>query len=269
MNDIKEKQKHFFEYINSSIIINNKVSHAYLIETKGYTEYKKVVIELIKNILTIGKSEEESKKIENLLDTDNYPDLKIINPDGNFIKKEQLITLENQYSKKSMLDNKLIYIIDPAEKLNPASANTILKFLEEPPEGIVAILITENKYNVLETIVSRCQCLSLVNDLEIEITEEINEFVADLSKPKNILIKYEYYLEKLFLNRTDALENLKLIEELLFKQMKEKVLNNEKNNIINQIELIEKEKDKLQYNLNLKLWLMNYIYEVMEVERNA
>ena len=77
-----------------------------------------------------------------------------------------------------MLDNKLIYIIDPAEKLNPASANTILKFLEEPPEGIVAILITENKYNVLETIVSRCQCLSLVNDLEIEITEEINEFVV-------------------------------------------------------------------------------------------
>lgn len=269
MNDIKEKQKHFFEYINNSIIINNKVSHAYLIETKGYSKYKEVIIELIKSILTLGKNNEESNKINKLLDSNNYPDLKIINPEGNFIKKEQLIILENQYSKKSMLDNKLVYIIDPAEKLNSSSANTILKFLEEPPEGIVAILVTENKYNVLETIVSRCQCLSLVNDLDVEVTEEIKEFVMDLSKPKNILIKYEYYLEKLFSNRTDALENLKLIEELLFKQIKENLLDNHLDNIINQIQLIEKEKNKLQYNLNLKLWLMNYIYEVMEVERNV
>lgn len=269
MNDIKEKQKHFFEYINNSIIINNKVSHAYLIETKGYLKYKEVIIELIKSILTLGKNNEESNKINKLLDSNNYPDLKIINPEGNFIKKEQLIILENQYSKKSMLDNKLVYIIDPAEKLNSSSANTILKFLEEPPEGIVAILVTENKYNVLETIVSRCQCLSLVNDLDVEVTEEIKEFVMDLSKPKNILIKYEYYLEKLFSNRTDALENLKLIEELLFKQIKENLLDNHLDNIINQIQLIEKEKNKLQYNLNLKLWLMNYIYEVMEVERNV
>ena len=269
MNDIKEKQKHFFEYINNSIIINNKISHAYLIETKGYIDYKKVVIELIKVILTSGKNEEESNKIKILIDNNNYPDLKVISPDGNFIKKEQLIVLENQYSKKSILDNKLIYIIDPAEKLNSSSANTILKFLEEPPEGIVAILITENKYNVLETIVSRCQCLSLVNDIEVQMTEEVKEFVNDLFKPKTILIKYEYYLEKLFSNRNDALENLKLVEEYLFEQMKKDILKIDENNLINHIDLIEKEKDKLQYNLNLKLWFINYIYEVMEVEQNA
>ena len=269
MDDIKQQQEKFFEYINHSINLNKKVSHAYLIETNGYKDYQKVVIELIKNILSLDQDEKTVIKINHLLDTNNYPDLKIITPDGNFIKKEQLTLLENQYSKKSMLDNKLIYIIDPADKLNASSANTILKFLEEPPEGIIAILITENKYNVLETIVSRCQCLSLTNYIHDDIPEQIIEFFNDLNHPKKILIQYEYYLEKLFSSKNDATNNLKLIEELLFEKLKENILNDTKDNIIAQIKLIEQEKEKLQYNLNLKLWFMNYIYEIMEVEKNV
>lgn len=269
MDDIKQQQEKFFEYINHSINLNKKVSHAYLIETNGYKDYKKVVIELIKNILSLDQDDKTVIKINHLLDTNNYPDLKIINPDGNFIKKEQLILLENQYSKKSMLENRLIYIIDPADKLNASSANTILKFLEEPPEGIIAILITENKYNVLETIVSRCQCLSLTNHINDDIPDYIVGFFNDLNHPKKILVQYEYYLEKLFSSRNDAIDNLKSIEELLFKRMKENILDDTNDNIIDQIKLIEQEKEKLQYNLNLKLWFMNYIYEIMEVEKNV
>lgn len=269
MDDIKKQQEKFFEYINHSIVLNKRTSHAYLIETRGYSEYQKVVIELVKSILSLDQDEETVKKINNLLDTKNYPDLKIINPDGNYIKKEQLILLENQYSKKSMLDNKLIYIIDPADKLNTSSANTILKFLEEPPEGIIAVLITENKYNVLETIVSRCQCLSLTNNIDEDIKEEIIEFCNDITNPKKLLVKYEYYLEKIFSTRNDAIDSLKLIEEFLFKKMKKDILENKKDNIIEQIKLIEQEQEKLQYNLNLKLWFINYIYEVMEVEKNV
>lgn len=269
MDDIKKQQERFFEYINHSIILNKKISHAYLIETNGYKDYQKVVIELIRNILSLDQNEESITKINNLLDANNYPDLKIINPDGNYIKKEQLIVLENQYSKKSMLDNKLIYVIDPADKLNESSANTILKFLEEPPEGIIAILVTENKYNVLETIVSRCQCLSLTNNIQENIPEQIIEFCNDINHPKKLLIQYEYYLEKLFSTRNDATNNLKLIEEFLFEKMKKNIIENTRDNLINQIELIEQEKEKLKYNLNLKLWFMNYIYEIMEVENKC
>ena len=39
------------------------------------------------------------------------------------------------------------YIIKNAERLNPSSANTILKFLEEPEDNIIAILLTNNRYN--------------------------------------------------------------------------------------------------------------------------
>ena len=269
MEDVKNIQKHFFEYVENSIINNKKVSHAYLIETKGYKNYQHVIIELIKIILTIDKKEEEKERIYGLIDSNNYPDLKYIYPDGVYVKKEQLLQLENQYMKKSMLDNKLIYVIDPADKLNQSSANTILKFLEEPPEDVVAILITENKYNVLETIVSRCQILSLLNNEKKEYDETVMEFVSDLNNPKNILIKYDYYLDKLFSDRDQAIINLKTIEEYLFEELKVRINEKSIEKFINYIELIENEKEKLGYNINMKLWFSNYIFNVMEVNKDA
>ena len=267
MEEIIETQSGFFEYVENSIIKNKKMSHAYLIETKGFIDYDLVIKKLIKIILSLDKTEEEKENICNLVDNNNYPDLKYIYPDGAYIKKEQLLQLESQYMKKSMLNNKLIYVIDGAEKLHQSSANTILKFLEEPPEDIVAILVTENKYTVLETIVSRCQCLSLINNNVEEFSDEVKEFISEIFSPKKILIKYDYYMEKLFTDRTIALDNLKSIEEYLFFKLRESIANEK--GIVDQIELIEEEKEKLGYNINMKLWLSNYIFNIMEVNRNA
>ena len=266
MDEIIEEQKGFFQFIENSIIKNGKISHAYLIDTKGYNDYQKIVLEFIKNILAVNKNDEEIEKINFQLDNDEYVDLKYIYPDGAYIKKEQLIVLESQFMKKSLLDNKLIYVIDPAEKLNDSSANTILKFLEEPPDDVVAILVTENRYNVLETIVSRCQILSLKNKVDITISDELIEFVKDMHNPKKILIKYDYYLDKVFSDRSIALDNLKAIEEYLFGDIKN---NDNQNYILGQIELIEKEKERLQYNINIKIWFSNYIFNIMEVIKNA
>ena len=40
----------------------------------------------------------------------------------------------------------------------------MLKFLEEPEDDIVAILVTDSRYDLLDTIISRCQVLSLINN---------------------------------------------------------------------------------------------------------
>ena len=60
----------------------------------------------------------------------------------------------------------LLFIIYNAEKLNTSSANTILKFLEEPEENIIAVLTTDNRYQVLDTILSRCQNLVFAPNLK-------------------------------------------------------------------------------------------------------
>ena len=52
-----------------------------------------------------------------------------------------------------------------------------MKFLEEPEENIVAILVTENKFQLLDTIISRCQLITLNN---IKKNNSMIEGIANL-----------------------------------------------------------------------------------------
>ena len=50
-------------------------------------------------------------------------------------------------------------IIHQAEKMNTNSANSLLKFLEEPPANFMIILETQSLGKILPTIRSRCQII--------------------------------------------------------------------------------------------------------------
>lgn len=52
-----------------------------------------------------------------------------------------------------------VMVIWMAEKMNTASANKLLKLIEEPPAKTVFILITEDEGQIINTIKSRCQAL--------------------------------------------------------------------------------------------------------------
>jgi hypothetical protein len=52
-----------------------------------------------------------------------------------------------------------VVIFDGVETLSAASANSMLKVLEEPPAGTVMLLLTDRIGAVLPTLVSRCQIL--------------------------------------------------------------------------------------------------------------
>jgi DNA polymerase-3 subunit delta' len=71
-------------------------------------------------------------------------------------------------------DNKTMIIWLP-ERLNPTSANRLLKFIEEPPSNTLFILVTENSNNILPTIYSRTQRIKLNPLKEEDIVEKLNE----------------------------------------------------------------------------------------------
>lgn len=52
-----------------------------------------------------------------------------------------------------------VYVLERVEGLRDASANALLKTIEEPPEDVVFILMARTADAVLPTIVSRCQCV--------------------------------------------------------------------------------------------------------------
>ena len=126
------------------------------------------------------------QNINNLIDNGGYRDLYIIEPDGVWIKKEQILSLKEEFSSKSVNDSLRIYIIDQADKLNKAAANSMLKFLEEPEENIVAILLADNRYNVIKTILSRCQTFKLKGEETLnydnQIIIDMFDFVMNLER---------------------------------------------------------------------------------------
>lgn len=60
-------------------------------------------------------------------------------------------------SLRPMSANRKVAIIDDADRMNEASANALLKTLEEPPAGSILFLITPSLEPILPTIRSRCQ----------------------------------------------------------------------------------------------------------------
>jgi len=88
-----------------------------------------------------------------------HPDLHILEPDGAFIKIDQVRELQKELSYRPFEAPKKACIIDGADKLNLSSGNALLKTLEEPPGDALMILIAPERSAVLQTILSRCQSL--------------------------------------------------------------------------------------------------------------
>jgi len=57
--------------------------------------------------------------------------------------------------------NKRIIIVQPAEKMTEEAQNALLKLLEEPSDNTHLILIASDKTDILPTILSRCQIITL------------------------------------------------------------------------------------------------------------
>lgn len=57
-----------------------------------------------------------------------------------------------------------VYIISEAEKMNVSAQNAALKLLEEPPNGAVLLLCTENPSALLPTVRSRCTEINVNGD---------------------------------------------------------------------------------------------------------
>ena len=205
MNNNDEFNKLLDLYIN-----RDKINHAYLIET-NYENRVDLAYLLIEKILDL-----KDKNIT-INDLYNNDDLLLITTENQVIKKEEIISLKDKFSTKSIYSGKRIYIIEEAEKLNNSSANTLLKFLEEPDDDIIAILITSSKYNIIETILSRCQIIRYYtkNIKQVELPEyfdKIIEFVIKLNQEKEKTIAYtNYYFDKDLFDRTifkDILNNM-------------------------------------------------------------
>jgi DNA polymerase-3 subunit delta' len=123
------------------------------------------------------------------IDKEIFLDIKVLEPDGQFFKKEQITFLIEDNFNKPMKGNRKFNILVNANQMNVYSANAFLKVLEEPAPLNVFILITENLNVLLPTIQSRCQVLKFSPLSRAEIKTYLIE-KRNFDKDKARLISY-------------------------------------------------------------------------------
>ena len=255
-----------------------KMAHAYLVETNNINKCFNDIIKVIKGICCNDKYIENCTKcnICHLIEQNSLPSLIIIEPDGKNIKKEAIENLKSSFSTKSAYTENNIYIIKYPEKMNDTAFNKMLKFLEEPEDNIIGFYLTENKDNVANTIVSRCEILKFnyLNNNKSDIlgltTDEYDRFKnlakiykSMLDENNSTIIWYNNsVLAKELQNRNEIIVFLRILFDLYDEQIDENV--NSKTILYKKISILSKYLEQLNYNVNTTLLLDSLAIEIGE-----
>ncbi|HEU4710193.1 MAG TPA: DNA polymerase III subunit delta' [Pyrinomonadaceae bacterium] len=89
----------------------------------------------------------------------DHPDVGLVIAPRRVLRVEQMRQIEKEANFRPFEGKARVFLIDEADKLNDASANALLKVLEEPPRTSHLILITARPAMLLPTILSRCQVI--------------------------------------------------------------------------------------------------------------
>ncbi len=97
------------------------------------------------------------KRADDPLFFSTHPDFVTFAPEGPLrqIGIQQMRILRERAQFKPLRGSRRVFLIDHLDRANEQAANSLLKVLEEPPDHLVIVAITENLYDLLPTIRSR------------------------------------------------------------------------------------------------------------------
>ena len=127
----------------------------------------------------------------------------------------EINALHKKIYLKSYSGGNKICVLWGVEKMNKEASNAFLKLLEEPPEKTFFILVAESSDQLLTTLVSRCQLVTLSPINENELLDSLEE---DVPNRQSLVKQAEGDYRKLKL----LIENLqnKAVEALLIKVLR-------------------------------------------------
>lgn len=191
----------------------NRLTHLYLLSGNKGKNKLELAYEVANIILTPYDHRENLKE---LISNNNHSQIYYVAPIGDVIKKEQIINLQNEFTKTSLLNAPRIYIIEDVDLISSSAANSLLKFMEEPESNLVyGFLITSNLSNVLKTIISRSQVVRVVEKEDIPVFNLVNN--DEISNYHKINISYltndvNQYLE--YSNDANIIAIIEFIKDL-------------------------------------------------------
>jgi len=195
--------------------------HAYLfVGPKGSCKWDaaKAFAAMIMNHRNKDQNEE---RVMNLVRRGEHPDLIKVEPSGNQYRDDDVQEIINEASRSPIEGAKKIIVANRFHTANETAVGRLLKTLEEPPESVIIILLSEIIPKNQITIASRCQQVQFnqISDSKMGdwLTRHVNDpdtiqllisaARGDIDRAKDLIsdpnIAYRYELWK------STLENLK------------------------------------------------------------
>lgn len=171
-------------------LINQKsLSHAYLFNGLDVLFMQDIVHKIIQYFFCTSPQKskkgscQQCKNCLSIKDRD-FSGIMEINDPKQMIRIDQIRNLTSVADYSDLSQKANFFIINHAELMNENSQNALLKHLESPADNRYFFLLTQNKYLLLPTIVSRCEIVYFQNNLLLNKKLEdplIMEFVRLLS----------------------------------------------------------------------------------------
>jgi DNA polymerase-3 subunit delta' len=174
-------QTHVTKWLQTAVK-QHKLAHAYLFTAVQRTYGKQLALAFAKLINCERHGEDSCDRCPTCIQIThgNHPDVITLQPDGAYIKIDQVRAVQSAFRYRTADGVTRVLIIEDADQMRLETANSLLKFLEEPVSPMVAILLTNKKERILPTIRSRCQWVRLPS-----IEQSDNSRSAALAKMLN------------------------------------------------------------------------------------
>lgn len=202
----------------ASDIETNNIAHAYLFAGAPHLGKRTVARWFSREVICSGKTDEEKKEIDHQLEHLLHPDLLVLDQlwiedvceDYDVIARSTNVPQQHRSKAPTMKTDTIsiddvrqlqarlqesgsgqyrFCLIRSLERMQPAAATSLLKILEEPPEGRIFLLTTQSLSSLLPTITSRARVLRFervrdpaVAALLTELPEEEAQFIVHLAQ---------------------------------------------------------------------------------------
>ncbi|BAH41055.1 DNA polymerase III delta' subunit [Brevibacillus brevis NBRC 100599] len=248
---------------------NERLAHAYLLAGPKGSGKKQMALHLAKSLFCSEREADACGACVTCrrIDGGNHPDVLFITPDGASIKIDQIRSLQKEMAMRAVESSRKVYIIEHVDKMTTQAANSLLKFLEEPPAGVLALLLTEHSHAILPTILSRCQI--------VQFSPLSAESIAEKLRAEGVLAGMAQVASHITTNVEEAMtlsqsESFAQLRNLVIQLVQECKQRNSSAllTIHDMLQKSDKSKEELPLFLDLLiLWLRDILY--LQVGRHA
>src|SRR5688500_16963181 len=153
--------------------LDGRPAHAYLLHGPAGTGKRAAARDFAASLLSRGTSDPGSARLRVLHGT--HPDLTWVAPSGahEMLRRDVDEAVVGAAGHTPFEAGFRVFVLERADTMNDEAANAMLKTLEEPPDYVVLLLLTDRPTQVLPTIASRCQPVRFDAPAPAELTRRL------------------------------------------------------------------------------------------------